>query len=415
MLALTVICIVGFVQLGTSSSYGSFTGGLFSGDIPGTSKLAYGFYQGIFAYSGWNALNFLTEELQNPEKNLPRAVWLSMPIVTVIYLLVNFSYFIVLGAEDIVASEAVAITFAQRRLGSLYWLVPFLVSLSTIGSLNGSILITSRLFFVGARDSMMPDFLALLNYRHKTPIPALIFQCSIVVVYLVIGGRDIENLINFCSFAELACVALSFLGMLLLKWRHPEWIRPVRVPAVLPIVLFLFFTFCLIAPLFGDFKYKVLIGIVILISGAPIHLLVRFVFSKQIEVRIALARLTVFVQKLFLCVPETHVHAGSPSSKTDHQFNPRAMLLYPRSLSLPTEPPSRQRPSPKFGVMLTEDAILEEDEEEEEEEAETHLSSPTSPTTPKAPPQSPVRSVSAGEPYHRHMLNQSDYNRSTSA
>ena len=74
------------------------------------SKLSVGdlsmaFYSGIFSYAGWNYLNFVTEELREPNKNLPRAIYISMPLITTIYCLANLAYFIVLQPTEILASK----------------------------------------------------------------------------------------------------------------------------------------------------------------------------------------------------------------------------------------------------------------------------------------------------------------------
>lgn len=72
-------------------------------------KLSVAFYSGIFSYAGWNYLNFMTEELQNPYKNLPRAIYISLPLVTIIYVLANMSYLAVLSPAQMIASEAIAV------------------------------------------------------------------------------------------------------------------------------------------------------------------------------------------------------------------------------------------------------------------------------------------------------------------
>lgn len=140
---------------------------------PGFIALA--FYNGLFSYSGWNYLNFVTEELKDPYRNLPRAICISMPVVTVIYVIANVAYFSVLSSDEILSSNAVAVTFGNKMLGFMWWLMPFFVACSTFGSLNGAIFASSRLFFVGARNGHLPAAISLININCLTPIPSLIF------------------------------------------------------------------------------------------------------------------------------------------------------------------------------------------------------------------------------------------------
>lgn len=72
-------------------------------------KLSIAFYSGIFSYAGWNYLNFMTEELRDPYKNLPRAIYISLPLVTAIYVLANMAYLAVLTPQEMMASNAIAV------------------------------------------------------------------------------------------------------------------------------------------------------------------------------------------------------------------------------------------------------------------------------------------------------------------
>lgn len=75
-------------------------------------KFALAFYSGTFAYSGWNALNYITEEIKSPNKNLPRAIFISVPIVTFFYVAANVAYFSVLSPEQIHLSHAIAVVIS---------------------------------------------------------------------------------------------------------------------------------------------------------------------------------------------------------------------------------------------------------------------------------------------------------------
>jgi amino acid transporter len=65
----------------------------FDGTITETTSIALSFYSGLFAYNGWNYLNFIIEELKDPVKNLPKAIAVSLILVTLVYLFTNIGKF----------------------------------------------------------------------------------------------------------------------------------------------------------------------------------------------------------------------------------------------------------------------------------------------------------------------------------
>ena len=66
-------------------------------------------FNGLWNFDGWNQLNFVSEEIKDPMKNLPRSILFSMPVVVVVYLLMNISYLTVLSSEELLNSDSVAV------------------------------------------------------------------------------------------------------------------------------------------------------------------------------------------------------------------------------------------------------------------------------------------------------------------
>lgn len=107
VLALIIIIVIGIVQL-TRGEFFNFENA-FANVSHNPGAIALSFYSGLFSYSGWNSLNLVTEELKNPSVNLPLAIWISIPLITVIYVFANVAYFTVLTVPQLLQSNAVAV------------------------------------------------------------------------------------------------------------------------------------------------------------------------------------------------------------------------------------------------------------------------------------------------------------------
>lgn len=117
----------------------------------------------------------MTEELKDPYKNLPRAIYISLPLVTIIYVLANMAYLAVLTPYQMIASNAIAVTFGNQVMGYFSFIMPLMVAISAFGGLSVHIMTSSRMCFVGARNGHMPAFLSHINIKKFTPAPSLIF------------------------------------------------------------------------------------------------------------------------------------------------------------------------------------------------------------------------------------------------
>lgn len=213
----------------------------------------------------------MTEELKDPFVNLPRAIYLSLPVVTFLYILANVSYLAVLSPTELMASNAIAVTFAQKAMAS--WaggLMTILVGISALGSLSCHIMTSSRLCFVGARHGHIPNCLSLVTIDTFTPKPALIFLGGLSLVYLC--SSDIYVLINYASFVESSFILLSIASLLWLRYKQPDMPRPIRVTIIIPLAFFIICSFLVLMPFYVE---PVVIGMGLLITavGIPVYLL----------------------------------------------------------------------------------------------------------------------------------------------
>ncbi|CAG2122862.1 unnamed protein product, partial [Medioppia subpectinata] len=201
--------------------------------------------------------------------NLPRAIYISLPLVTIIYLLTNIAYFAVLTPDEVLTSNAVAASFGEKILGVFQWIMPLSVALSAFGGLNGGIFASSRLFFVGARSGHLPGSLAMINLKYFTPMPSLVFLCILSLLYLT--TTQVFVLINYAVFTESLAVTSSVAALLYLRVKQPNLIRPIRVSIILPVIFFIICTFLLLLP-FYERPFETGMGALITLSGIPVYM-----------------------------------------------------------------------------------------------------------------------------------------------
>ncbi|XP_047245934.1 cystine/glutamate transporter [Girardinichthys multiradiatus] len=266
MFALVLIIIPGVIALAKGKTE-NFQNG-FELDSITLDRLPLAFYNGLYAYGGWFYLNFVTEEVINPNRNIPLAIICSMVTVTVFYVLVNVAYYTMMTPAELLLSDAVAVTFANRALQGLAAVIPVLVALSCLGALNGGFFGSPRMLFVGAREGHWPPIFSMIHIQRRTPLPAVLFLYPLVVVMLITG--EIYQLINFASFSRWFFIALATLGMLIHRYRFPHHPRPFKVPLAIAVTFTVVCFFIVGLSLYSD-PWNTGRSCALTLTGVPVY------------------------------------------------------------------------------------------------------------------------------------------------
>ncbi|MDC7683441.1 amino acid permease [Asticcacaulis sp. BYS171W] len=183
----------------------------------------------FFAFFGFDAVSTSAEEAKNPGRDLTIGILGSMAVSTLIYMLVAGS---AIGAVDFhkFAFSGEALPHVLREVG--YPLMATLVGLAAIVALPSVILVMmygqSRIFFVMARDGLLPKVVSKVN---KKGSPALITLVTGVFVAVFAGFVPLDEIAALSNAGTLIAFIAVALSMIILRRRFPDLPRTFKVPA----------------------------------------------------------------------------------------------------------------------------------------------------------------------------------------
>ncbi len=225
----------------------------------------------MWAFNGFNDLGDLGEEIEHPEKNIPRAIILGLLTVGGLYLLANVAYFQVLPFSAIAQSQHVASDVVQSFAGSrgARWLTTAM-AISALGALHVVVLTGARIPFAMARDGVFFQFAQRIHPTFRTPSGSLIFLGSIGAVLALSGTY--EELYSLFVFAVWIFFALTAIAVLRLRKTEPDLTRPYRAWGypVTPLI-FLIAAIALTANLWMVRPVRSSLGLAVILAGIPFY------------------------------------------------------------------------------------------------------------------------------------------------
>ena len=240
-------------------------------------------FAALWAYSGWQYLPMAAGEVQDPQRNLPRAIIGGSLLVLAIYLAVNTAYLYALPLWQVASANStaypeapsVAARAVQTFLGSRAAAVAALIFLiSTVGSLNGTILARARVSYAAARDGLFFAGFGRLSPRTRVPLTSLVLLCIWAALLAVSGTFD--QLTNMAVMSYALFWIPVMLAVLVLRRRLPHARRPYRLPGYpfVPLVFMLVMVWIVISALLTTPK-ECIATVVLILLGMPLYPLFR--------------------------------------------------------------------------------------------------------------------------------------------
>ncbi|KAJ8950656.1 hypothetical protein NQ318_010857 [Aromia moschata] len=304
VLACLIVIAGGIYELSIGNTKNLYQG--FEGTTTSPKDIALVFYSGLWAYDGWSAVTGVTEEIKRPEVNILRSIIIAVPLVTSLYVFMNIAYMTVLNIDEMVSSDAVAVTFGERVLGSFSYVIPVGVALSTFGCALTLQFGVTRLCYVSGQDGLMLESLSYVHYKRLTPAPAVVLQ-GIASTILILAG-EVTQLIEFASFLLWLFYGLAMVSLIVLRRTMKDAHRPFKVPIVIPIFILLVSLYLSAVPIIMEPTPKYLIALGFMFLGVIVYYW--FVYKGKrpdtIMGKSSFDRFTYFLQVLFVVVPSEH-------------------------------------------------------------------------------------------------------------
>lgn len=251
--------------------------------LPSTSDLLLAFGLALvpvlFAYSGWQTSSFMSAELRDPEKTLPRGMWWGVGGVVFLYLAVNAVCLWALGEHGLAATKTPASDVARLALGPVgERIIAAVIAISTLGFISNQILTSPRVYFQMAAEGVFFKALAKISARTHVPTFAIVVQGTVAMVIALSGQYD--AILNFVTSVDYVFFGLSALALFIFRKRDAQANLPapsVRMPGhPFTTGFFLVVAWAIVLDVVVKAPLDAAIGLGILLSGVPLYFLFRW-------------------------------------------------------------------------------------------------------------------------------------------
>jgi basic amino acid/polyamine antiporter, APA family len=221
---LKVAMLVAFVVAGLLAGYGDWSN--FSKkttrwvEEPLWEQFAVSLFWIYVSYSGWNAATYVAEEIETPERNLPRALALGTGIVTVIYLALNITFLYASPLDSMKGVIAIGALAASHLFGSdAGGVFNALMAFALLSTVNAMVITGPRVYYAMARDGQFFSPAAIVHPRWRTPVNSILAQAVCASVLLL---TPFPQLILYIGFTLNVFAVMSVSSLFFLR-RRPGW------------------------------------------------------------------------------------------------------------------------------------------------------------------------------------------------
>jgi APA family basic amino acid/polyamine antiporter len=174
----------------------------------------------VFAFLGFEGLVNIAEEVREPKRNLPRAIFLTLLLTTVLYVLVAWVALIAVPAAELAASRAPLALVFERLTGAPPVTMSAIAVVATLNGIIVQVILSSRVLYGLAAQGSLPEWLKEVNPLTHTPINATLLTIAAVLVLALL--LPLDELADITARITLLLFALINLALARIKMRETE-------------------------------------------------------------------------------------------------------------------------------------------------------------------------------------------------
>jgi APA family basic amino acid/polyamine antiporter len=240
------------------------------GSLPLPLALAGALVGAFIAFAGWWDVSKVAGEVRDPERTLPRALLLSLAIVTAIYIAVSVVFLYLVSPDQIAADETAFAALAGYALFGRVGEAVFaaVVVTAVMGSLAAVLMASPRVYYAMARDGLFFRRFASVDPRHGTPAQAISIQATLAIALALSGS--FSQILSYFMVPTLVFVGLTVAAVFVLGRAGPSR-EPLRTPGypVSPLLFLVPISFVIVAATIRD-PVRCSIGLLVVALGMPI-------------------------------------------------------------------------------------------------------------------------------------------------
>lgn len=229
----------------------------------------------FFTYGGYQQSMNFGSDVPNASRTMPRAIFYGIAIILTLYLLVNFSYYHVLGLEGLKKTPALAAEMAGVILGDYaFKIVAVVMFIGVMAYVNASILSNPRVYYAMAEEKILPSIFKRVNERTQVQE----FSVTVFVAFMVLTlflTSSFSKVLNYVMFFDSIALASAAAALFVLRHRakrdgDPEGIYKMRGYPWMPAIFIVIYMLVNVSVMVSNPQAAV-IGLGLFISGLPLY------------------------------------------------------------------------------------------------------------------------------------------------